>query len=374
MSSPVLHTLVVDSSLVFRKIIGDLLLDISGIKLVGQAPTGKIAIQKAQSLKPDLIILDMNLQDMSGLEVLRQLRELRVGSRVIVVSAASPNMTLLTMKALSAGAFEFVLKPEAETIEETRSLLEPEFKLAVQALIESLRINRSMGIAGSSSSSGATAKAAAGNLPTETGADRLPKSFSGRSIELIVIGVSTGGPPALIEVFSAFREPLRVPVIIVQHIPRFFSEALATSIRERSGLWVEEAKDGMLLEPGHVYLAPGGEHLKLARGSSAGSHVLRLTHDKPENNCRPSVDYLLRSVAENFSGRVGLFIMTGMGTDGLAGARLIRAVGGYIATQDAGSCVVYGMPRAVFEAGLADEVLALGAIAPAMQKLARRIV
>ena len=178
----------------------------------------------------------------------------------------------------------------------------------------------------------------------------------------------------MIEVFSAVREPLRVPVIIVQHIPRFFSEALATSIRERSGLWVEEAKDGMLLEPGHVYLAPGGEHLKLARGGSAGSHVLRLTHDKPENNCRPSVDYLLRSVAENFSGRIGLFIMTGMGTDGLAGARLIRAAGGYIATQDAGSCVVYGMPRAVLEAGLADEVLALGAIAPTMQKLARRIV
>jgi two-component system chemotaxis response regulator CheB len=373
MNSHALRTMVVDSSLVFRKIIGDLLLDIHDVELVGQAPTGKIAIQKAQSLKPDLIILDMNLQDMSGLEVLRQLRELKIGSRVIVVCAASPNMTLLTMKALSAGAFEFVLKPEAETIEETRKLLEPEFKLAVQALIESLRIHRSMDVTGVSGSSDTTAKTAAGSFQADAGAGRLPKISSGRSIELIVIGISTGGPPALIEVFSAVREPLRVPVIIVQHIPRFFSEALATSIRERSGLWVEEAKDGMLLEPGRVYLAPGGEHLKVARGCSAGRHVLRLTHDKPENNCRPSIDYLLRSVAENFSGRVGLFIMTGMGSDGLAGARLIRAAGGYIATQAAGSCVVYGMPRAVFEAGLADEVLELAAIAPAMQKLARRI-
>lgn len=366
----VLRTMVVDSSLVFRKIIGDLLLEIEGVELVGQAPNGKIAIQKAQALGPDLMILDMKLQDMSGLEVLRQLRELKLACRVIVVSAASPNMSLLTMKALSAGAFEFVLKPEAETIEETRQRLEPDFKLAVQALIESLRIRSSMNIGGAADSSASVAKSAAHNIPVGA----TVKSPSGRSIELIVIGISTGGPPALAEVFSVIKEPLSVPVIIVQHIPRFFSEALAASIRERSGLWVEEAKDWMPLEPGHIYLAPGGEHLKLIRGSNPGSFVLRLTDDPPENNCRPSVDYLLRSVVANFSGRVGLFMMTGMGTDGLAGARLVRSAGGYIVAQDAQSCVVYGMPRAVVEAGLADEVLSLSGIASAIQRLPKRVV
>ena len=368
----VLRTMVVDSSLVFRKIIGDLLLEIEGVELVGQAPNGKIAIQKAQALGPDLMILDMKLQDMSGLEVLRQLRELKLACRVIVVSAASPNMSLLTMKALSAGAFEFVIKPDAETIEETRQRLEPEFKLAVQALIESLRVRRSMGVTGTPGSRAVETRTLAAK--SETVAAQAVRSLSGKSIELIVIGISTGGPPALAEVFSSINEPLRVPVVIVQHIPRFFSEALASSIKERSGLWVEEARDGMLLEPGHIYLAPGGEHLKLVRGSSAGTFVLRLTSDPPENNCRPSVDYLLRSVVANFSGRIGLFIMTGMGTDGLAGARLVRAAGGYIVTQDAQSCVVYGMPRAVAEARLADEVLSLSGIASAIERLARRVV
>ncbi|PKL46028.1 MAG: chemotaxis response regulator protein-glutamate methylesterase [Candidatus Riflebacteria bacterium HGW-Riflebacteria-2] len=372
MSSHVLRTLVVDSSLVFRKIISDLLLEIEGVELAGQAPNGKIALNKILDLRPDLVILEMNLQDMSGLEVLRQIREFKCDCRVIVLSGASPNMSLLTMKALSAGAFEFVLKPAAETIEDTKQLLKSEFKLAVQALIESLRIHRSMDIAGTSGSSGLAKKAAVDNIPAGVSVDHSRHSASDKRVDLIVIGISTGGPPALAEVFSAIREPLRVPVVIVQHIPQFFSEALATSIRERSGLWVEEARDGMLLEPGHVYLAPGGGHLKIVRGSNAGSHVLRLTHDKPENNCRPSIDYLLRSVAANFSGRVGLFIMTGMGTDGLAGARLIRSAGGYIVAQDAQSCVVYGMPRAVVEAELADEVLSLGAIASAIQRLSRQ--
>ena len=375
MNGILLRTLVVDSSLVFRKIISDLLLEIEGIEIIGQAPNGKIAMQKAQILKPDLMILDMNLQDMSGLEVLRQIRELQIGCRVIVVSGASPNMSLLTMKALSAGAFEFVMKPEADTIEDTRLRLESEFKLAVQALIESLRIRRTMDISNSAVSGALPAgRASSANFAKGLPAADSVKEGSAKSIGLIVIGVSTGGPPALAEVFSNIHEPLKVPVIIVQHIPRYFSEALATSIRERSGLWVEEAKDGMPLEAGCVYLAQGGEHLRLSRGNTAGSYVLRLNQEPPENNCRPSIDYLVRSVVNSFPGRVGLLIMTGMGTDGLAGARMIRAAGGYIIVQDAQSCVVYGMPRAVAEAGLADEVLPLSAIAAGIQRLSRAAV
>lgn len=375
MSGKMLRTLVVDSSLVFRKIIGDLLLEIAGIELVGQAPNGKIAIQKAQALKPDLMILDMNLQDMSGLEVLRQVREMQIGCRIIVVSAASPNMSLLTMKALSAGAFEFVMKPEADTIEETRLRLESAFKLAVQALIESLRIRRSMDVMTPSQSdtlaTGRTSPTDSINNYADTDTSRRN---SAKSIGLIVIGISTGGPPALAEVFSHIHEPLKVPVIIVQHIPPLFSEALAASIRERSGLWVEEAKDGMLLESGRIYLAPGGSHLKLVKGSSAGRYVLRLSDEAPENNCRPSVDYLLRSAVNSFVGRIGLLIMTGMGTDGLEGARMVKAAGGYIIVQDAQSCVVCGMPKVVSEAGLADEVLPLNLMASGIQRLARSAV
>ncbi|EKD81041.1 MAG: hypothetical protein ACD_39C02012G0001, partial [uncultured bacterium] len=258
MNKILLRTMVVDSSLVFRKIINDLLLEIDGIEIIGQAPNGKIAIQKAQILKPDLMILDMNLQDMSGLDVLRQIRDLQIGCRIIVVSGSSPNMSLLTMKALSAGAFEFVLKPEADTIEDTRLRLESEFKLAVQALIESLRIRRTMDVSNpvASGSPPADHVNVVHAVKSHSVVDPSRKALA-RSVGLIVIGISTGGPPALAEVFSQIKEPLRIPVIIVQHIPRFFSEALATSIRERSGLWVEEAKDGMVLEPGRIYLAPG---------------------------------------------------------------------------------------------------------------------
>ncbi|MBU1109638.1 MAG: chemotaxis-specific protein-glutamate methyltransferase CheB [Candidatus Riflebacteria bacterium] len=375
MNSLLIRTMVVDSSLVFRKIISDLLLEIEGIELVGQAPNGKIAIQKAQNLKPDLMILDMNLPEMSGLEVIRQIRELQIGCRVIVVSSPSPNMSLLGMKALSAGAFEFVLKPVAETIEDTRLRLAPEFKLAIQAFMESLRIRRTMDISNTTESGsaevGRIAMATAVKIPS---AAATMKNTSARNIELIVIGISTGGPPALAEVFSSIKEPLKVPVVIVQHIPPIFSEALAASIRERSGLWVEEIKDGMILESGHIYLAPGGEHVRLARGSAVNSYVLRLSKDSPENNCRPSIDYLLRSVVTNFAGRVGFLVMTGMGSDGLGGGRMIKAAGGYIIAQDAQSCVVYGMPRVIVEAGLADEILPLSAIAEGIQRLSRNAV
>lgn len=370
-----IRTLVVDTSLVFRKIISDLLLEIDGIEIIGQAPNGKIALQKVETLKPDLMILEMNMPEISGLEVLKKIGELQNGCRVIVVSGASANMSLMAMKALSAGAFEFVLKPEAETIEESRLRLEPEFKLAVQAFVESLRIRRSMDIHNlSPSDSSSSRQTTRLNAVKSTPDAASTRHIAARNIELIVIGVSTGGPPALAEIFSRIKEPLRVPVIIVQHIPPLFSEALATSIRERSGLWVKEVEDGMLLEPGRVYLAPGGAHVKIVKGGIAGGYVLRIAMDQPENNCRPSVDYLLRTVAKNFSGRVGLLIMTGMGNDGLEGARLIRAAGGYIIAQDAESCVVYGMPRVIVEAGLADEILPLSAIALGIQRLARNSV
>lgn len=368
-----LRALVVDTSLVFRKIISDLLLEIEGIEIVGQAPNGKLAIQKVEILKPDLMILEMNMPELGGIEVLKRIRELNIGCQVIVVSGTSANMSLLAMKALSAGAFEFVLKPDAETIEESRTRLEPGFKLAVQALMESIRIRRSMDITNPQvSGSSFSSQALLPNTIHTPVRVATTKNSSDRSIELIVIGISTGGPPALAEVFSQINEPLRVPVIIVQHILPLFSAALATSIRDRSGLSVEEVKDGMILEPGRIYLAPGGSHVRLGRGCSIGNYILRLTKDLPQNNCRPSVDYLLRSVAINFSERVGLFIMTGMGTDGLEGARMIKAGGGYIIAQDAESCVVYGMPRVVVEAGLVDEILPLSAIASGMQRLSRK--
>jgi two-component system chemotaxis response regulator CheB len=379
MNAPLLRTFLIDDSLVFRKIISDILWEVPGIEIAGQAPNGKIALLKLPAFKPDLVILDMEMPEMGGLEVLNAIKALGLPCGVIVLSGSSPHMGSATMKALDAGAFDFVAKPNGETIEETKSLLSQNLKEAVLAFQAWLK-TRVTGATSfkkpdavkpqkppegrSFSGQSRTAPADSPKIGVET-TSRPPFTRA----DLFVIGISTGGPPALVNIFSRISKPLKAPVLIVQHIPPLFSEALAHSIREKSGLAVEEAKHGSHLESGHIYIAPGGSHLRLAQGSETGQFILQVSQDSPENNCRPSVDYLLRSVAKVFSGRTAFLIMTGMGTDGLAGAGMIRAAGGYILAQSEDSCTVFGMPKAVIEAGFADEVISLGDIPARIERI-----
>lgn len=347
--------LVVDDSLVFRKVMCDLLAEIPGVEVVAQAPNGRIALQKLQDQKVDLVIMDMEMSDISGLEVLEEIKKRKLATEVILVSGFSQGLTTAAVRALNAGAFEFVPKPDAQTMEENRRLMESDLKQAVLAFGEHFRVRKIV-----SSISG---RFSAITIPVQSEQSketaRRPEIRRVFHADLLVIGISTGGPPALTEIFTKLSGPLAVPVIIVQHIPPCFSEALAASISDRSGLPVSEARDGVVIEPGRVYLSPGGRQIKLLKVPESDRYMLRIFDDPPENGCRPSIDYFLISAVGSFKGKIAFLIMTGMGSDGLNGARAVHEAGGYIMAQSGETCVVNGMPKAVIDAGLADEIVPL---------------
>lgn len=368
MQATPLKTLIVDDSLVFRKILIDLLSTEEALQIVGQAPNGKIALQKIISLKPDLVFLDLDMPEMNGLELIEELKQQKTETGIIIVSGASPSMCRKAISALDAGAFEFVAKPQGNhTMEETRQLLRSDLQYALQAFINRRRFRGDLGRTGVQSEK-RIESAQLEQAKTDQAFPR-PVPAGARFIpDLAVIGISTGGPPALMELFSDFNIKLKIPIIIVQHIPENFSEALAQSIKERSGLDVQEVCDDMPMNSECIYIARGGRHLALKKNND-GSYRFRLTDDPPVNNCKPSIDYLIESLSNNFSEKIAFFIMTGMGMDGLAGARIVRDNGGYVIAQDEKSCVVYGMPRVVVEAKLANEVLSLKEIRNKLERL-----
>jgi two-component system, chemotaxis family, protein-glutamate methylesterase/glutaminase len=192
-------------------------------------------------------------------------------------------------------------------------------------------------------------------------------------IEIVAIGVSTGGPQALIEVIPYLPANLAVPVVIVQHMPQTFTGALAASLNDKSVLTVIEGHNGQTLEAGMVYIAPGGKQMKIVQQSQRQAPNLLMTDDPPENHCKPSVDYLFRSVAHLYAHRALGVIMTGMGADGVQGLRLMKQQGAKILAQDAASCVVFGMPMEAIKAGVVDAVVPLGQLAAAIiQHVGRR--
>ncbi len=362
------RTLIVDDSLVFRKILIDLLSTEKNLQILGQAPNGKIALQKILNLKPDLLLLDLDMPEMNGLELIEELKRQKIEIGIIIVSGASPSMCRGAIKALAAGAFEFVAKPQGNhTMEETRQLLRSDLQSAINAFINRRKFRIEL-----AKNSGSTQKKIESPQLEQAKTDQAfpqPVPAGARfTPDLVVIGISTGGPPALMELFSDFHIKLKIPIIIVQHIPENFSEALAQSIKERSGLDVAEVCDQMPMDSECIYIAKGGRHLALQKCSD-GNYRFKLTDDPPVNNCKPSIDYLIESLVKNFSGKIAFFIMTGMGMDGLAGARMIRDNNGYVVAQDEKSCVVYGMPKVVVEAKLANEILSLKEIRNKLERL-----
>jgi two-component system chemotaxis response regulator CheB len=180
--------------------------------------------------------------------------------------------------------------------------------------------------------------------------------------EMVLIGVSTGGPVALAQLLPAIPRDIGVPILIVQHMPPIFTKSLADSLAAKCAVSVREAVNGESPEPNTVYIAPGGRQMRLVAGPE-NRPTLEMTDDPPENNCRPAVDYLFRSVANNFPGRAMAVILTGMGSDGTLGLRLLKRQGSFVIAQDEASCVIYGMPKAAVDAGVADAVVPLNAIA-----------
>ncbi|MBO9521512.1 MAG: chemotaxis response regulator protein-glutamate methylesterase [Nocardioidaceae bacterium] len=343
---PPVSVLVVDDSVVVRRLVSDVLAEDPAIEVVGTAVNGKIALEKIAQLGPDLVTLDIEMPVMDGLETLVALRAAHPRLPVIMFSTLTELGASATLDALERGANDYVTKPAnvgsvTAAMDAVRAQLIP-------------RIKALTGVRTPHVPAPAPARRVAPAVPARTGAPP----------DVVVIGSSTGGPDALATVIGALPADLPVPVAIVQHMPPVFTGLFAQRLDARSGLTVREAQDGDVLRPGTVLIAPGDHHLRL-RSTPAGV-VGRLDQGPQENYCRPAVDVLFRSATEIYGPRVLAVVLTGMGSDGARGAATIVEAGGSAIVQDQATSVVWGMPGAVVAAGVPAEVLPLADVGAAI--------
>ncbi|BCL60631.1 chemotaxis response regulator protein-glutamate methylesterase [Desulfomarina profundi] len=362
-----LSVLVVDDTIVYRKAISDVIEEIPGVELAGVAHNGKIALAKIKTLQPDILTLDIEMPVMNGLEVLQELRAKYPKIGAIMLSTLTAEGSDMTMKALELGAFDFILKPQtkgqAEGKKAIKQLLQPMLKAFAQ----------SRGVPALRGKTTGTARPSVTKVPPRKFTSLNRKKTAGKSkSEIVTIGISTGGPNALSQMLPQLPGDLGVPVLIVQHMPPVFTKSLANSLDKKCALHVKEAEDGENILPNVVYIAPGGKQMKLVAGLDGQNRRIKLTNDPPENSCKPSVDYLFRSVGDYYVGRTTAVIMTGMGSDGTKGLAVLRDKAAYIIGQDEASCVVYGMPKTPAELGYIDTVVPLNKIAEEIVKSVKK--
>jgi two-component system chemotaxis response regulator CheB len=332
-----IKVLVVDDSAFVRKVVTQMLARSPAIEVVGGARDGAEALELVELLKPDVITLDLIMPRMDGLEFLR--KQMSTRPLPVVVCSIAHESGEMAIAAFDAGAVEFVQKPTAlatDRVFEIADELVGKVRAAAQVRMSQIAIARV-------------------ERPNVVRPVKPPKPTQ---TQILVIGVSTGGPQALRQLIPALPNDLPIPVAIVLHMPIGYTEMYAQRLNVISQLEVHEARDGDLVRPGAVLLAPAGKHFTFAR-SADGSVRARLDLRPFDTPHRPSVDVLFRSAAEVYGAGVLALVMTGMGNDGLLGARHIRAEGGRILTEAESSCVVYGMPRSVVEAELSDRQIPL---------------
>jgi two-component system chemotaxis response regulator CheB len=377
-ASRVISVLVVDDSVVVRRLITDALGEDPEIRVVGTAPNGRVAMTKIEQLRPDLVTLDIEMPVMNGLETLRAIRALYPRLPVIMFSTLTAAGATATLDALAAGASDYVTKPAnvgsiAESIRSVREQIIPRIHaLCARRGLSTLR--RPL--------ASPHAPPAAGPAPLKTAPPAAtrpapplspsppapapsplarPKTVHTGRIDAIAIGCSTGGPDALARVVKAFPANLAVPVFVVQHMPPVFTKMFADRLDRTAAVTVVEATNDMPVKPGTIYVAPGDFHMEIQRRGT--EVIIRLNTGPPENFCRPAVDPLFRSVARTYGGATLAVVLTGMGQDGKRGAETLRATGAEVVVQDEASSVVWGMPGAIASAGLANAVLPLDEIA-----------
>ncbi len=349
MPSPI-KVLLADDSAPVRRLLSSMLAKNDGIEVVGAARHGKEVLEMIGPKKPDIILLDVEMPVMDGIDALRQIRRTDKRIPVIMFSSLTTKGAEATLEALSLGASDYVAKPSGTAnVQEAINYINTKVIPTIQQWGR-----RAAGSQGPIVRSGSMAKAGAAAPQASASAPARPRKTSG-PIDVVVIGSSTGGPNALVEIVSKLPADLSVPVLIVQHMPTIFTKLLAERLDRSSALKVTEAAAGDSILRGHVLIAPGDHHMTVK--SSAGRQK-----DAPVNSCRPAVDVLFKSVTQVYGGRALAVILTGMGRDGTEGCRVLGDRGAFVLAQDEASCVVYGMPRAVAEAGLVDKLLPLDQI------------
>jgi two-component system chemotaxis response regulator CheB len=353
-----IKTLVVDDTAIYRTILARVAASFEDVEVVGAMCNGALAIKWLEQTEADLVLLDIHMPEMDGIETLRHIRGQHPAAIVVMVSGVSSRSAATTIEALQLGAIDFVRKPDGDDFDANVHRLLDEFAPIMQMVRTRMYTRRFANppAAESPAKSVAEPKTKTGSIPSD--------------IALVAIGVSTGGPEALAKLIPALPANIPVPVVVVQHMPPPFTKSLAESLNHKSALRVVEAQEGEAIVTGSVYLAPGGRHLLLRQHE--GSITAGLNGEPPVNSCRPSVDVLFRSIGPCCGTRgVVAVVLTGMGRDGLDGVRALKRRSCYCITQSADSCVVYGMPRSVEEAGLSDISLPIEAIAQEIRRVLR---
>jgi two-component system chemotaxis response regulator CheB len=345
--------------------------DLPPMELCGVVEDGIECLAAVIRLRPDVVVLDLEMPRMHGLDALERLRLEEPGLPVIMCSAYTQRGARSTLDALAMGAADYVMKPSEQSDPAT----------AMQTLASQL-LPKIAALAGAgfevlSGVRGKATRQVIAESKLSPGLTAVGPSTSGGTgaalVEIVVIGVSTGGPSALEVVLPRLAEDFPVPVMIVQHMPKLFTGELADRLDRCCALRVREAYDGAEVKPGTIWLAPGDAHMEVAeagrRAATGGGNgeilraVVELHQQRSLNHCKPSVDYLFSSAARLYGAGTLALVMTGMGSDGLNGARRVHEAGGVVLTQDAATSAVWGMPGRVFEAGLSREPLPLTALA-----------
>ncbi len=360
MSDHRLRILIVDDSSLYCQLVHNVLRELPDVNVVGTAKSGQEALELLEPLAPDLMTLDVRMPRGDGIDVLREMKKRRSRTKAIMLSSLTADGAQVTTDALMEGAFDFIQKPSGSNAAANRESLAG----ALREKIAIFRDSQKGRLAGPRRA--VLRKPLGPSQPaTDTPRVRRPATRAPTcEYEAVLIGTSTGGPVALREVLTQLPEDLPVPVLIVQHMPAQYTHSLAERLNEASPMEVVEACEGMTLEPGWAFLAPGGRHMKVVRRGIRNR--IQITDDPPEANVRPSVDYLFRSAVDTFGGKVVAVVMTGMGRDGTEGCRLLKQHGAHVIAQHAEGCVVYGMPKAIVDEQLADQIVPLDQIAKAV--------
>jgi two-component system chemotaxis response regulator CheB len=350
--SPVIRVLVVDDSAFVRKVVREMLSRHADIEVVGTARDGEEALQYVEDLRPDVVTCDLMMPRVDGVEFVR--RQMRRRPLPILVLTSSPEDAPRVLETLQSGAIDLVRKPTALATDELMSIREQlaeKIRDAARATIGNLR--------------GEVTTTEAAVAPAVLTPTRRPVPSTAGKVDIVVIGISTGGPQALRRLLPMLPADFPVPIALVLHMPVGYTALYSQKLDEICALEVVEAHEGVEVRPGRVIVAQAGRHLVLRR-AIGGKVLAHLSMQPIDKIHRPSVDVLFRSAADAYGERVLAVVMTGMGDDGKQGAAWIKACGGAVITEAESSCVIYGMPRSVAEAGLSDAAVPLEGMAQAI--------
>lgn len=367
-----IRVMVVDDSVVVRGLVSKWVDEEAGMESIGKCSNGAKAVEEVKALNPDVIVLDIEMPVMDGLEALPKILKLCPGVKVIMASTLTQRNAEISLKALSLGASDYVPKPVSNSGVTTSSAFKIDLINKIKALGSTL-LKQKAKIAPARpavvTAKTPTAQPTAAVSPSAGSADGYTlREYSKKPPRILIVGSSTGGPPALISVLEELAPALKqIPVLVTQHMPATFTKIFAEHLGRAAGLPSAEGIDGEQVHSGKIYVAPGGKHMILER--KGAFPIIRLTDGPEVNFCKPAVDPLFDSVAKCYGASTLSIILTGMGSDGAIGAKTVADAGGSVIAQDEATSVVWGMPGATAKIGACSEVLPLKQIAPKLKQL-----